>query len=157
MSPPRETGSERAVRIVRTFNASAAQLFDCFTDPAKVAAWWGPEGIECPSAENNLRIGGKFRFAMRSTDGSTDMAACGEYLVIERPARLAFTWYWEGSPELVTRVSLTFTALATDRAELELIHDRFDTDERAALHDTGWSSSLACLDVALQSDRRPQA
>lgn len=134
-----------AVRIVRAFDVGAERLFDCFTDPAEVACWWGPVGVRCPGAENDLSVGGRFRFAMRADDGSIDTAACGEYLVIERPSRLVFTWAWEGAPEPVTRVSLTFTAVTPERTTLELVHDRFDTDERAALHRTGWGSSLDCL------------
>jgi len=134
-----------AVRIVRIFDANADRLFDCFTNPADVARWWGPIGVRCPSAENDLRVGGRFRFAMRADDGSIDTAACGEYLVIERPSRLVFTWAWEGAPDPITRVSLTFTAIAANRTQLELVHDRFDTDERAALHETGWGSCLDSL------------
>lgn len=134
-----------AVRIARTFDVGAEKLFDCFTNPVEVARWWGPVGVRCPSAENDLSIGGHFRFAMRADDGSIDTAACGEYLVIERPSRLVFTWMWEGAPEPPTRVSLTFTAVTANRTRLELVHDRFDTIARAALHETGWGSCLDAL------------
>lgn len=65
---------------------------------------------------------------MRADDGSIDTAACGEYLVIERPSRLVFTWARQAASEPITRVSLTFTTLAANLTQLELVHDRFDTD-----------------------------
>jgi len=140
-----------AVRVVRSYDATPERVFACFTDPALVATWWGPGGVNCPGAEAELKVGGRFRFAMRSDDGTTDTAACGEYLAIERPWRLVFSGFWEPNPTEVSRVSVSLRKIDAGRTELTLVHDRFDSEETAALHETGWSSSLECLGLAIRS------
>ncbi len=142
-----EETAARTVHLRRVFNASVEHLFECFTDPALVAGWWGPSGTTCPGAEVELVVGGGYRFQILGSDSGNLMVVAGEYVEIQQPLRLVFTWQWEGEAEEVSLVTLNFHALAdTDqRTELELIHQRFASAERAMRHDAGWSSSFDCL------------
>jgi uncharacterized protein YndB with AHSA1/START domain len=69
------------------------------------------------------------------------MAVSGEYVEVEPPGRLVFTWQWDGEDErtLVT-VDLTATAGGTD---LRLVHESFVDDAARDSHAQGWSD---CLD-----------
>jgi uncharacterized protein YndB with AHSA1/START domain len=142
--------SERAtVRLSRVFRASPGYLFDCFTDPALVMRWWGPEGASCPNPVNDLVVGGEFRFDIVWDDSGRVNALHGKYLEIDPPRRLVFTWTWDDTPEEVTRVEVTLRAINEQETELTLVHDRFPNAERAEEHREGWTSSLDCLQTAV--------
>ena len=143
--------ADACLKIRRTFPASAERLFGCFTEPAHLLRWWGPQGTTCPNAEVDLREGGNYRLEILAPSGALSVVS-GEYLEIEPPNRLVFTWRWDDTPEEQTRVTLEFRALAADRVELSLTHERFPDDARADLHGEGWSSSLECLLVLLDAD-----
>ena len=147
-----DESADRTVRLVRVYETSAQHLFDCFTDPALVAGWWGPAGTTCPHAENDLQVGGRYRFEMLGTESGQRFVSHGEYLEIDPPRRLAFTWAWEHEPDEVTRVTLTFRSLDAQRTELELVHDQFPTAQSAVSHNEGWSTSLECLAVVAEQD-----
>jgi len=81
---------ERTVTITRVFDASRELVFRAWTDPAHLAAWWGPRGFTNPVCEVDLRIGGKLRIVMRGPDG-VEHAMVGEFREVKPPERLVFT------------------------------------------------------------------
>lgn len=54
-----------------------------------MARWWGPEGFTNPVCELDVRPGGKFLISM-CDPGGIDHPFRGEYLEVERPARLVY-------------------------------------------------------------------
>lgn len=144
MNQPQTTVSDTSLQIRRTFQTTVTHLFDCFTDPALVCQWWGPKGTRCPSAQIDLSVGGQYRLEILSDTGVLNVVN-GEYLTIERPRCLIFTWYWDASPEEITRVTLRFQALTDQESELHLLHEQFPDSSRASLHSTGWGSSFESL------------
>jgi len=88
----------KVVRIERTFDASAEDVFDAWTSPEVIRRWFRPaKDWQEPSAEVDLRVGGAIRVVMRSPDGEP-VGAGGEYTEIDRPHRLAFTWTFDDDP-----------------------------------------------------------
>jgi len=55
----------------RTIRASVARLFEAWTQPDKLCAWWGPSPVTCSGAEVDLRVGGRYRIANALPDGKT--------------------------------------------------------------------------------------
>ena len=59
-----------AVRIERTFAATAEDVFDAWTSPEVMRRWFHPApDWETPEAEVDLRVGGRVRVVMRKPDG----------------------------------------------------------------------------------------
>ena len=67
----------------------------------------------------------------------------GEYLVIERPTRLVFTWPSEPAGD--TLVAVEFTRVTDQRTLVKLTHERFATGEQRGLHREGWTALLETL------------
>jgi uncharacterized protein YndB with AHSA1/START domain/DNA-binding transcriptional ArsR family regulator len=109
-SVPDTTTQATAVRIERTYQASADVLFDAWTNPEVIRKWWhaGPDW-DTADAEIDLRVGGRLRVVMRDTDGA-EYTATGVYTVVERPSRLGWTWHGEdGEAGTGSRLDLRIT------------------------------------------------
>lgn len=96
--------SEREVTLTRTFDAPRDLVFEAWTQPEHVKLWFGPRGYSLSVCEIDLRVGGGFRYVLRSPDGSATTMR-GEYREIVAPDRLAYTETYDeypGPPSLVT-------------------------------------------------------
>jgi uncharacterized protein YndB with AHSA1/START domain len=75
------------ISFVRQFDAPPDAVFDAWTNPHKIAAWWDPTGAPLAACDVDLRPGGAFQFTMSS--GHAPPFA-GLYRTIDRPAELVF-------------------------------------------------------------------
>ena len=55
----------------RDIAAEPAAVFAAFTDPERLARWWGPDGFRNTFESCDFRPGGKWKFTMHGLDGST--------------------------------------------------------------------------------------
>lgn len=62
--------AERSLTITRRYRAPRALVWRVWTDPAHIAAWWGPFGPERTTATLDLKVGGLFEVVMHAPDGS---------------------------------------------------------------------------------------
>lgn len=86
-----EARGEREILIARVFDAPREFVFDAHTKPELVRRWLlGPPGWTMPVCEIDLRVGGRFRYVWRNTDGR-DMGMGGVYREIVRPERIVST------------------------------------------------------------------
>jgi uncharacterized protein YndB with AHSA1/START domain len=140
----------RVVRIERTFEASAEDVFDAWTNEEVIKRWFRPApGWQEPSAEVDLRVGGKIRVVMRDPDGEP-VEAAGEYTLIERPHRLAFTWTFDDDPSNRQMIELEFTERDGVTTVLFVNSDISEERRRDAQYD-GWSTCFDELERALAS------
>jgi uncharacterized protein YndB with AHSA1/START domain len=125
-----------AVQIERMIPAPIEEVFEAWIDPAAMAHWLSPVGQAVVDAD--VRVGGKFRLSMVGDGVQIDHE--GEYMTIERPRLLSFTWRspYTGGITTVVRVTLEPHGQAT---RLVLVHERLP-DETAESHRGGWASIL---------------
>ena len=100
------------LRMSRRLDASPERVFDAWVDP-KVAAKWlftSPTS-ESHSTELDVRVGGGWTIIDRR-DG-VDYRAIGEYLEIDRPRRLVFTFGMPQFAEGFARVAVEIAADGT--------------------------------------------
>src|SRR5437879_8126011 len=75
--------------IRRVIPVPRERVFAAWLDPVSLARWMGTgEGADVTALDPT--VGGKFRIVMRHR--GDDVEHWGEYLAIERPALLSFTW-----------------------------------------------------------------
>lgn len=145
---------ELRVRLRRALDGSCPVVFRELTDPRELARWWGPDGFTIPSVESDLRPGGTYRIAMRPPEGEL-FYLVGEFLQVEPPERLAYTFRWEDpDPEdRETVVTLSLHDITPARSELIVEQGDFASERRRALHEEGWSQGLGKLGELLASQR----
>jgi len=139
--------SETSLRLERTYDATAEDVFDAWTNPEVLRRWWkaNPAWVT-PVAEVDLRVGGGYALRMLDEDGEPHTVA-GEYREVERPRRLVYTWCWqEGGPEPdhVSLVSVEFRADGS-RTAVVLEHSGLPSEESRLAHGGGWGGALESL------------
>ena len=157
-----EAGYDRGVsddptilRLERVLDAAPERVYAAWTDPALLRRWWAAApGWTTPEAVTDVRVGGAYRLSMRGTDGITRTVA-GEYLEVDPPRRLVYTWQWESNPDLahidgVTVVSVDFIA---EGSSTRVVLEQRDHDDQAARdsHGRGWRGCLDSLERLLAS------
>jgi uncharacterized protein YndB with AHSA1/START domain len=95
-------------RTRRTFNAPRALVFEAFTKPEYLKRWMGPRGLEMVICESDLRVGGRYRFVYRGTDGQ-DLAFSGQYTEVVPPERISRTFVFEFMPGVESDETLVLT------------------------------------------------
>lgn len=127
--------------VRRTIRASAERLFDAWTRPEQLVEWWGPAGVTCIGATVDLRVGGGYRIGNRLPDGR-ELWIVGEFLGVERPHALTYTWRVDGGSTDSERVSVRFEPRGAD-TEVIVTHERVASETLRDEHERGW---VGCLD-----------
>jgi uncharacterized protein YndB with AHSA1/START domain len=139
------------LHLHRLLPASRAEVFAANTEPDRLARWWGPNGFTAPAIELDLRVGGRYRIAMQPPDGAL-FHLSGEFLEIEPPALIAYTFRWEepdpDDRETIVRISLGDRGEAT---EMVVEQGVFATEGRRALHVQGWTEALLRLEALVST------
>jgi len=124
------------IRIERLLSAGVEEVYTAWTSPASMARWLSPTGQA--EVEADVRVGGRLRVVMVGEGRRIEHT--GEYLTVEPPHRLVFTWrssYTGERPSEVT-VALSDEGGAT---RLVLAHRRLP-EATAAAHEGGWGAIL---------------
>src|ERR1700732_2499428 len=144
--PPDDFAHEKlgATLVVRRrIHATPEKLFAAWTEPEHLVHWWGPEGVACPAADIDLRIGGAYRIANRFPDGTVVWIA-GIFELLEPPRRLIYTWKLESQQALAERVTVCFERLDA-ATEVTVTHERIADEAARPSHERGWAGCLDSL------------
>jgi uncharacterized protein YndB with AHSA1/START domain len=122
------------LQISRMFSAAPERVWAALTQPDALTAWFWPPRLGA-KVSVDLRPGGSYRIE------AAEMAVSGVYREISEPARLVFTWRWDGEED---ESLVTIELVARDaKTELVLLHERLADKEACDLHTQGWND---CLD-----------
>jgi uncharacterized protein YndB with AHSA1/START domain len=141
--------NEGEVRLERTIQASAEELFDAWTNVELLKRWWhAARDWETPSAEVDPRPGGRVRITMRNPADGTEFGGSGEYTIFERPRRLAFTWTWDDD-EQRRRQLIEVEFIERGRETVVVVTNRGLPKQDVGDYREGWAASLDNLQDAL--------
>lgn len=101
--------------------------------------------------EIDARVGGRFVFVDRRN--GEDIEHAGEYLEIDRPKRLVFSFVVPKYSAVHTRVAVDIVPAGAG-CELTLVHEGVLPDYQERTH-SGWTAILATLAANLASSARP--
>ena len=138
------------LRLERVVPAPAERVFAACLDPEELAWWWGPAGFSAPRVDLDVREGGRYRIRMQPPEGEA-FHLSGEFVGIDPPLRLAYTFEWEepDPDDRKTVVTLTFQQHGVG-TRIVVEQGPFATEARRALHETGWTETLERLAQFLQ-------
>src|SRR5262245_37656177 len=92
------TPSDCEIVMTRVLRGPRALVFDCYTKPDLLKRWLsGPAGWEFVKCDNDLRVGGAYRWLWRGP-GGIEMGMSGVYKEIVRPERIVGTELFDGQP-----------------------------------------------------------
>lgn len=80
---------DREIVSTRVFDAPRERVFEAFSDPRRLARWWGPNGFTSTIHEFDLRPGGAWRFVMHAPGGAA-FENVSEFIEVVAPERIVF-------------------------------------------------------------------
>ena len=139
-------------RVQRVMPAPPEVVFDEWLDPESLAEWMCPRPDRCVAVTVEPRVGGRVRFDVDSS--GTSVLITGQFLTIDRPRLLRFTWTssdWP-DPTAVSIVEVAFAPAGDDETLMSIEHSllpaaNFDD------YQTGWVGVCNQLEAVLSGRR----
>jgi uncharacterized protein YndB with AHSA1/START domain len=151
--------TDEQILITREFDAPRHLVYEAYTNPELVERWWHANRGRITSCEADLRVGGKWRYAMEAEDGS-EVAFNGEYREIVPDERVVSTELFEGAPAEYPAEPTVNTALFTEadgRTTLTILVEAPSKEIRDAIiasgMEEGLQDALALLEEVARSRR----
>ena len=135
-----------SARLTRRLDAAPERVFDAWLDP-KIASRWlfTSQASQANATEIDARVGGKWRITDRR--GGVDYVGLGEYLEIDRPRRLVFTFGMPQFSPAFNRVTVEIEPDGTGSI-LTLTHEGVPGTDKAGL-EMGWGEMFDQLTATL--------
>ena len=126
---------EQPIDVETRISAPPEVVFAYFVDPDLYRRWKGT------TAELDARPGGLYQVLMPSGD-----RVRGEYVAVEPPHRVVFTWGFENNPQIPPGSSTVSITLTADHrgTRVRLVHTGLP-HPAIAPHHHGWAGYLAQL------------
>jgi uncharacterized protein YndB with AHSA1/START domain len=145
-SPSVRTTADAALGVVRAVLETAAspeRVWRALTDPRELEAWWGSsEMYQTYDWQTDLRPGGERSCKARAPGHQEISVVKGEYLAVDPPRLLEFTWRpsWDGYVETRVRIELDPVPGGT---RVTVVHTGFaDAAKSVESHRDGWERVL---------------
>jgi uncharacterized protein YndB with AHSA1/START domain len=132
--------TDTQILIIREFDAPRNLVYKAYTTPELIKRWWSGDRGEVMSANVDLRVGGKWRYAMTANEGF-EVAFHGVYREIVPNERLVMTEIYEGAPDAEAVVTHTFTE-ENGRTTLTMLMQLPSQEVRDAIIESGMEGGL---------------
>jgi uncharacterized protein YndB with AHSA1/START domain len=141
--------SDMEILITREFAAPKALVYRAWTTPELIKRWWSAKRGTVTVAEVDLRVGGRWRYAMMTHSGF-EVAFHGEYRELIENERIVSTEVYEGMPDGEALNTVTF-AEAAGRTKLTILVQHAKREHRDAHIESGMEDGLQdALDLVEQ-------
>lgn len=159
------TPEQDAVTAEIFIAAPPARVFDALTDPTQPPQWWGQKGMyRVTEWLVDLRPGGKWSSVGVGADGAKFWVN-GEYLEIDPPRKLSYTWqtswsgvlktivHWELEPQPIHNLQQSGPKKAGTGTMVRIRHEGFGSKHEQALgHAEGWKRVLSWMQAYVEED-----
>ncbi|KUI32662.1 SRPBCC domain-containing protein [Mycobacterium sp. GA-2829] len=133
-----------AVRVRRVMPAPPEMVFDEWLDPEALTDWMCPHPTRVVDVVVEPQVGGRVRFDV--DDVGTPVLITGQFLEIDRPRLLRFTWSnsdWP-DPTTVSVVEVTFVPHGEDETLMSIEHTLLPATAFDDFHG-GWTKTVEQL------------
>jgi len=128
--------TDKTTVVVRAIiNAPVNKVWKFWTEPEHITHWnYASDDWHSPNAENDLKVGGRFRSRMEAKDGSDGFDFSGEYTRVEKHKQIEFTLDDD------RKVQLTFVPNGGET----IVSETFEPEHSNTieLQQAGWQSIL---------------
>jgi uncharacterized protein YndB with AHSA1/START domain len=135
--------TDEQILITREFDAPRHLVYEAWTTPEHVRRFWHAKRGEMTVADIDLRVGGRWRYAMVTPDG-VEVAFHGEFREIVPNERIVSTEAYEGVPDPDANATLN-TATFTEengRTTLTILVQAPSKEVRDAIVESGMEDGL---------------
>jgi len=123
------------IQVQATILADRKKVWNFYTNPEHITKWnFASDDWICPSASNDLRVGGKYSARMEATDGSVGFDFEAIYDEIREEEKLAYTM-------LDGRVATITFKSSGDQTEVTVTFDA-ENENSVELQKNGWQAIL---------------
>jgi len=155
--------SKNELVITRTFNAPRPSVWKAWADPEWIMRWWSPKAFTTPACTMDFRVGGKYLFCMRSSEGQ-DFWVTGVYREIVENERIVYTdsfadehgsvvsaaaYGMAADFPLELLVTVTFEDAGPGKTRLTLRHAGMPAGEMREQTGVGWNEMFDKLAASL--------
>lgn len=157
MSTTTTTPAHDTLKLTRLFKAPRERVFAAFTTTESMNQWFGCGGKKT-TCTTDFRVGGTLRVDSRDPAGGEPVIITGVYREITPPAKVSFTWKYEGDEDWAdceSVVTVEFKAIG-DQTELTLTHTGFPSAESRGNHNVGWARCMDKMDAVLTGQPVPE-
>ena len=135
-----QTTEALTLELKRVISAPAARVFAAWTSADSLKKFITPGNPGHAVVECDARVGGRFRIDMHGKDGKV-FRHDGEYLEVDPPRRLKFSWISDATNHRATIVTIDFKPQG-QMTEVTLVHEGLDSVKSVNGHTTGWTAIL---------------
>jgi uncharacterized protein YndB with AHSA1/START domain len=126
--------------------ATPAKVFAAWLDPKIAGKFMGGDSAAAPGIKLDPRPGGELFLPMKF--GDREIPHRGEFLLVDAPRRLVFTWLSPNTQLRTTVVAVDFVA-ERGGTRLTVTHEGFADAADASGHSGGWASIIGQLAAVL--------
>lgn len=123
-------------------NAGVEKVWSDYTDPESIKGWaFASDDWECPHAENDLKIGGRFLTRMSAKDKSSGFDFTGTYTEVQEFKKIAYRMDKAPNETTARECEVTFEDLGSNQTKVVVIFDSED-ENPIEMQRYGWQSIL---------------
>jgi Uncharacterized conserved protein len=100
--------SNESITVETTIHAPIEKVWECLNKPEHITKWaFASDDWEAPAAENDLRVGGRFKTVMAAKDGSDGFDFTGTYTAVKEHELIEYDM--DGEDKRHVKTTLTET------------------------------------------------
>ena len=136
--------TDEQILITREFDAPKELVYKAWTTPELVRRWWTAGRGKMTVCDIDLRVGGKWRYAMVTDEGGFEVGFHGEYREIVPNERLVSTEVYEGIPDAEEHAAIDILTLteASGRTTLTVLVEHPTKEGRDAHIESGMEAGM---------------
>ena len=138
------------VRVQRVMPAAPDLVFDQWLDPESLQEWMCPRPVRVIDITVEPHVGGVVRIDV--DDSGTRVLISGQFLTIDRPNLLRFTWANSNWPDPTSEsvVNVSFEPVGDDETLMSIEHSLLPPEELESFSN-GWASVCDQLEEYLRA------
>ncbi len=130
------------IQVEIVVNADLDKVWKFWNEPAHITSWaFASDDWECPHAENNLTVGGKFVTRMSAKDKSFGFDFAGTYTEIKDHEKISYVMSDDIHDAEARTCEVTFADMGNGQTKITEVFDA-ENQNSEEMQRNGWQSIL---------------